>query len=237
MGHSVDIFATEPPSSYICAICHDVLQNAVVMKECGHSFCNECANECVSRKSCCPNCRTAVSGTVPNFPMRELVNELIVKCPHRESDGSASKHRRGNDGEVIKEEGCTWTGTCGDFSSHEAVCEYKVIICGVGGCGHTCSRKDMNQHLTGSEFLRHIKLVEYTLTEKHRMIAKRDKEEIKGLHRHVRILERRMEQMFDRLNEQVENNTSKIARIEEKVSAQEKKIEEAVIEFLQHPSK
>ena len=201
------------------------------MKECGHSFCGECANACLSRGSC-PTCRTAVSGTVPNFLMRELVNALIVNCPHRGVDGSesGSEHRRGNDSEMIVQDSCTWTGTCEDYPNHEAVCEYKVITCGVGGCNHTCSRRDMNKHLTGSEFLRHIKLVEGSIEERHKILAKRDKEEIAGLKRHVKELEGNIKT----LNELIETITSKVVYIENKVNSGDiEEIGTAVVELLE----
>ena len=215
MGHPVDIFATASSSSYICAICRDVSRNAIVMKECGHSFCDECANACLSINSCCPTCRTAVSGTVPNFLLRGLVNALTVKCPHRGVDGSESesKHRRGNDGKVIDNDRCTWTGTCEDYPNHEAACEYKVIACDVVGCDHTCCRRDMNDHLTGSDFFRHIKLVEETNLERYKGLVKRDKEEIAGLQRQVKELKRRIKI----LNAQVSTHTFNIAHIEKNI--------------------
>ena len=42
MGHPTNIFSPEPSTSCICIICHEVLELASSLKECGHTFCNEC---------------------------------------------------------------------------------------------------------------------------------------------------------------------------------------------------
>eukprot|EP00956_Cyclotella_meneghiniana_P002768 scaffold3265_cov20-Cyclotella_meneghiniana.AAC.1 len=47
MGYTADIFTSQLPARYNCAVCHDVLQSAVVFKECGHFFCEECAKACM----------------------------------------------------------------------------------------------------------------------------------------------------------------------------------------------
>jgi hypothetical protein len=64
MGYPVEIFATPSPDSSTCAICHEILEDAVSMKECYS----------------CPNCHTAVTGTNPNYYARESIGALEIKC-------------------------------------------------------------------------------------------------------------------------------------------------------------
>lgn len=157
MGYASEIFLSPPPDNSNCAICHDVLQDAVSMKECGHTFCDECAIACLETKSC-PTCRVAVSGTIPNFYARESIDSMQVRCPEGHDD-DRSKRTRGDDGEAIPAETCDWTGRCDDFKKHEDVCSFKVIKCGLEGCTHECKRKDMNNHLSGDGFLLHMNLM------------------------------------------------------------------------------
>lgn len=134
MGHPVEIFPTPPPDSAICAICHDVLQNAVSMKECGHTFCDECAKACLPTKTC-PNCRVGVTGSIPCFYARESIGAMQVKCLLGRSieDDESNKRKRGNEGDATPADSCDWTGRCEDLKSHEDVCGFKTILCDLDG--------------------------------------------------------------------------------------------------------
>ena len=161
MGHSTDIFSSPPPDRDICAICHDVLQNTVSMKECGHTFCEMCADACIQTRTC-PNCRAAVTGTNPNFHARESIESMDVICPNGNSDQGTvqpNSRRRGNDGEIVQEEKCDWDGPLKDLEKHEESCSFKIISCAVDGCNHQCRRKDMDGHLSGGGLLYHIGLM------------------------------------------------------------------------------
>ena len=182
MGHPTDIFV-ETPTSGICAICHDVLENATSLKECGHSFCNECIKLCLESTPSCPTCRVNVEGEsscIPAFVCRELIDSMKVKCTNGRdtiqtlqailgsmcSHGSgeeSSKKRKRDDASLsdnIEEKvGCDWTGTLKERKQHEEVCEHKVITCSVEGCNHACKRKDMESHLTsGAGIMLHMDL-------------------------------------------------------------------------------
>ena len=97
--------------------------------------------------------------------MRDVIGALPVKCPNSEDDGS--KRRRGNDGEAVSEITCAWTGACEDLQSHDDICEFKVVTCNLGGCGYKCCRKDLDEHLSGGGFFRHMTLVEKSITERY----------------------------------------------------------------------
>eukprot|EP00956_Cyclotella_meneghiniana_P029845 scaffold73555_cov37-Cyclotella_meneghiniana.AAC.5 len=162
MGHPTEIFVSSPPDSSTCAICHDVLEDAVSMKECGHTFCDGCAKTCLQTNTKeCPSCRVEVTGCIPNFFARESIGAMQVKCPHGRNDNAdeESKRRRGNDGDALQTECCGWTGRCDDFENHDNACEFKTITCELDGCDHKCRRKDMVNHLSGGGFLRHMNLM------------------------------------------------------------------------------
>ena len=163
MGFAVDIFTSQPPACYECAVCHDVLQSAVSFKECGHSFCEECAKACLRSKTC-PNCRVEVTGFIPNFIVRESIGSIEVNCPN--GCDESNKRARGDDGEAVPSTvGCTWTGMCQDLQNHENVCDFKMITCSIDGCNHECRRKDMNSHLSGGNgFLLHMNLMKQSIT-------------------------------------------------------------------------
>ena len=161
MGHLTEIFSSPPPDRDICAICHDVLKNAVSMKECGHTFCETCADACIQTRTC-PNCRVAVTGTNPCFHARESIESMNVICPNGNSDQGtvqANSRRRGNDGEIVQDERCNWKGHLKDLENHEESCAFKIISCAVDGCNHLCRRKDMDAHLSGGGLLYHIGLM------------------------------------------------------------------------------
>ena len=116
------------------------------MKECGHSFCIDCANACLPN---CPYCRVTVTGLVPNFIGRELIGSLTVKCPNSRSneDGSESNRRKrtrsNGNGRGISKNGCSWSREYKDLKAHTNECEYSIIECPVEGCKHECCRGDM----------------------------------------------------------------------------------------------
>lgn len=95
-----------------------------------------------------------------------MVGALKVKCVHGEGDmiGGSRSRRRGNDGEAVIDS-CGWTGECKDIRNHEGECQFKVIECTLEGCNHECRRKDMNDHLSGDGFIRHMNLMQQSITK------------------------------------------------------------------------
>lgn len=164
-GHPTDIFCTDPPPSCICVICLDIVRDASSLKECGHTFCNECIKSCTRQDldNRCPNCRVDVTGSNPNYALREIIEAMPVKCPEWKSeDISNRKRKRGDDnddGEDSTDSGCDWKGTVKDLKDHEKVCRFTLITCKVEGCEHACKRKDMERHLSsGTGMLKHMGL-------------------------------------------------------------------------------
>jgi hypothetical protein len=204
MGHPIDIFLSQPPESCICSICHDVFHDAVVMKECGHSFCGQCGNTCISRSSTCPTCRTQVSGSVPNFTARDMISAMKVKCISQCNDeGGANKRMKGDDGKMgaAESNSCGWSGLCEDLKKHEDICEFKVITCSVQGCDHQCRRKDMSVHLSGNGLLLHLDLMQRAISAKY-------EQQISTLNNRCKDLEGKYAQ-----------SAAKIIELEEKVNS------------------
>ena len=87
----------------------------------------------------CPNCRVAIASSNPNYVVREIIDELQVRCPNSTE--------------------CNWMGRVKDLQGHDNTCMYEVIECDVEGCTHTCLRKDMANHLSDMNVkLQHMEL-------------------------------------------------------------------------------
>ena len=168
MGHPTNLFSPDPASNYICVICHDVLEDACSVKECGHTFCRGCIKAYLETNNgeSCPNCRINISGYIPNYFARYSVDELQVKCfegscsDDQDNDGSSDNgtiKRKRDDGD---DKSCNWKGPLKDLINHkENLCPFKLVTCSVGGCDHTCFRKDMESHISGG-FLTHMMLIQ-----------------------------------------------------------------------------
>ena len=139
MGYSSDIFSSEPSESCICVICRDVLKDASSLN-CGHTFCAGCLVTCrTCSNPSCPNCRKVLTGSHPNYVVRDIIGALEIKCPNSDE--------------------CNWTGLVKDLERHETTCMYQTMTCDVEGCDHTCQRKDMRDHATNpSVILSHMEL-------------------------------------------------------------------------------
>jgi hypothetical protein len=148
MGHPTDIFIQRPPDGAICTICHDVVKNAVISKECGHSFCEGCSDSLVEKNHGCATCRFPKPTFGPNHLARDVIGDYDVHCPQREINQESNTRRRGNDGNAVPAESCAWTGKCEELANHKNVCDYELITCERQGCEHRCYRKDMDSHLS-----------------------------------------------------------------------------------------
>ncbi len=165
MGHPTDIFLNKPDDSIICAICHDVLKDPACFKECGHTFCGDCAVECLS--ATCPTCRVSVhTGSNPTYILRDLIGKLEVRCPEYSSDRK-SPMDDGQKSEAVErsshdddETGCDWKGTISELDQHLAdECPLTTIECGEDGCKHTCQRRHMAAHKSSQQgIIAHMKL-------------------------------------------------------------------------------
>ena len=109
-GHPTDIFLANPAITFICPICHDVLKDASSFRECGHTFCERCIEECSAVAASCPTCRKPVqTGSTPNYSLRDIIGSLEVRCPERgNSIGNT----------------CNWKGNVNDLNQHLDICDF-----------------------------------------------------------------------------------------------------------------
>jgi len=80
-------YVNEVPKALECAICYSTYKDAVIMKQCGHSFCYICAIAALNNNKKCPLCKEPVKGKIesaltPNFAVRDQVDSLLVYCPY-----------------------------------------------------------------------------------------------------------------------------------------------------------
>jgi hypothetical protein len=164
MGLSTDLFLSKKiDDNLLCAICHDVLEDASSMK-CGHTFCQGCIKPI--RGNSCPTCRkiNAKKTVTPNIVLRGLIGNLEVRCVSAGNNNSSSAEpelmgeptakRPRVAGDTTGQEqssqqvtGCVWTGKISDKKTHEdKECQFHCIACDVPGCGFACTRKDMEKH-------------------------------------------------------------------------------------------
>ncbi|KAK1739065.1 hypothetical protein QTG54_010381 [Skeletonema marinoi] len=169
MGHPTDIFLSIPDSNLICAICHEVLEDASSFKECGHTFCDGCISECLAANPACPTCRKPVhTGSNPNYSLRDIIDKLEVRCPEYEKCSlPPTKRLKTTTGENKKDDdnksetGCDWRGTVSELQKHVVEeCLLTNIMCSEeGGCKHICQRKDMEAHRSSQQgIMQHMEL-------------------------------------------------------------------------------
>lgn len=169
MGHPTDIFIELSSNNCICAICHDVLEDASSLKECGHTFCDACIRDLESHSSPCPNCRAVVRGANANYILRDVIESMQVRCPDAEDGNSNKRKRDENDREETANSGCNWKGQLKDLKDHESVCGYKIVPCTVDGCTHTCRRRDIESHLSsGTGMMMHMDLKLSAMEQRHK---------------------------------------------------------------------
>ena len=146
-GHDHE-FVSQVADRLNCHICTKVLREPHLAVCCGQHFCESCLNEWFKkqRKESCPHCRAEgeAFNHVIHKGLRSEVNQLEIKC---------SNHG----------EGCEWRGELGALKPHlESDCGCGLVIvecpnkCRVSRFKGVCTmkRKDLDQHLTQSCYLR-----------------------------------------------------------------------------------
>ena len=162
----------------------------------------------------CPTCRVENTDKVPSYIVRELIGSMQVKCAN--GDEETNKRTRGNDGEPVTSvpNTCSWSGQCIDLKAHDDECQFKMITCSLEGCGHQCHRKDMNNHLSGDGFLRHMELMraanDKKMEDMKKSITTSYKKKIDGMQR--RILE--MKQLISASDKKINSLQEKLSALE-----------------------
>jgi hypothetical protein len=127
-------------SELLCGICHSVMTNPVLtvcllsLSNCQHRFCNECLQTWRKNKSTCPICRLTINQIIPDIKSKRQIQELEVVCRRKNLGCSAA--------------GVVGHKETGFFSTHEKVCEWKLVRC---VCSRQIFRKDIKSHLLEHE--------------------------------------------------------------------------------------
>lgn len=85
MGFDQNRFESPVNSEFVCPICHDVLEDPLVISHCEHVFCSACIKDWLSRSKCCPIDRQTSTDESLHLPMRQfrnLLNTLSIRCEH-----------------------------------------------------------------------------------------------------------------------------------------------------------
>ena len=157
MDMTTSLFAKQPIVSTVKSALAKILREPHLAVCCGQHFCESCLNKWFKkqRKESCPHCRAEgeAFNHVINKGLRSEINQLEIKC---------SNHG----------EGCKWRGELGALKTHlesDRGCGFVLVECPnkcqtmdriiqpphyfkVVTC--TMKRKDLDQHLTQSCYLR-----------------------------------------------------------------------------------
>ena len=153
-------FCAPVDSDLLCEICSGVLESARSGCCEGHLFCEACIQQWLRRNASCPTCRQPVdaSALTTHRMVDKMVGALELHCTNY--DGArAEKKQRSADNEntdpqtgaaaavVTARDGCVWTGSPIELSSHRETCEFEVLACAHGGCATRVRRREMDAHV------------------------------------------------------------------------------------------
>eukprot|EP01116_Phalansterium_solitarium_P019567 TRINITY_DN5519_c2_g1_i2.p1 TRINITY_DN5519_c2_g1~~TRINITY_DN5519_c2_g1_i2.p1 ORF type:complete len:422 (-),score=-9.72 TRINITY_DN5519_c2_g1_i2:755-2020(-) len=133
-ANSLPRFYEEHSPDLDCAVCCDLLNEPVVLGNCGHCYCAGCVSKLPTRL--CPECRTPFATVVKNqFAIRLLSNvRRLCRYGHWISDGNCVKN------------GCTEWCSADALAGHEAKCGFRPVPCANAGCPWVVFHKDVNHH-------------------------------------------------------------------------------------------
>jgi hypothetical protein len=91
---------------FVCSICHEMMDEASFIEECGHDFCEHCITYWLELNSTCPVCRkVTMGGLKPSVLVRKIVTKL--RSRHRIDNPADSLLSTVTDDqmtEIVKEE-------------------------------------------------------------------------------------------------------------------------------------
>ena len=125
--------AVDPPEDLICAVCNNLLTEAV-QTACDHHFCADCLSRALKVKNSCPICRKADPGIgAASRLIRSMINKQKVRC----AQPDCAK-------EMLRE---VW-------DAHLARCEHSPIACthAAYGCRERVSKLRQADHVRDCAF-------------------------------------------------------------------------------------
>jgi len=128
MGDCYDIDLFEKSNQleqFICPIGKGIFKNptATPCDSGMHVFCNSCITTWLNVSNKCPLCSSFFDTTYRAPIIKNLMDDLIMKCPK-----------------------CDWKGKYGNLQDHIKVCLYEMIKCPNKQCKYTTLRKDLDKH-------------------------------------------------------------------------------------------
>lgn len=117
-----------------CVICQSIYINPVVLKNCGHEFCEECINEWKNHNINCPICRKEYIGHNISFSLNNIINNINVYCKNEKCES------------VIK---------YGNYKNHLKKCNYEMINCNY--CEYNGFRKEHKNDICNEKLMLLIK--------------------------------------------------------------------------------
>mmetsp|Transcript_6153 Transcript_6153/g.14143 ORF Transcript_6153/g.14143 Transcript_6153/m.14143 type:complete len:417 (-) Transcript_6153:241-1491(-) len=170
-GYPTSIFLAPPPDDLKCTICMEVLRDPLQVCSDQHTYCRTCFASWRSHETC-PECRAPFSREEPARIIKNLIDQLDVRCPNA----------------------CEWTGHLNDCEAHMAACPFVEVSCPFSGagCAFRAARRDMGAH--SSDMSAHFLVLMTTVAAGKADCAavKAENEAIKGeissLRRYVSIL-------------------------------------------------
>jgi len=125
-GYPEKVFLGAFNTSLKCNICLLVLRDPLRVCVNDHQYCRSCIPMIANNS--CPECRTAISVTTPARVLRDIINDLPVKC----FKGIDSK--------------CSWVGKVEALEAHVALCEFVNVTCSITDCDVIKRRGKMSKH-------------------------------------------------------------------------------------------
>eukprot|EP00601_Ochromonadales_sp_CCMP2298_P031327 CAMPEP_0173346854 /NCGR_PEP_ID=MMETSP1144-20121109/12797_1 /TAXON_ID=483371 /ORGANISM="non described non described, Strain CCMP2298" /LENGTH=300 /DNA_ID=CAMNT_0014294211 /DNA_START=136 /DNA_END=1034 /DNA_ORIENTATION=- len=124
-GYPTSIFLAPPPDDLKCTICMEVLRDPLQVCSDQHTYCRTCFASWRSHETC-PECRAPFSREEPARIIKNLIDQLDVRCPNA----------------------CEWTGHLNDCEAHMAACPCLEVSCPFAdaGCAFRAARGDMDAH-------------------------------------------------------------------------------------------
>lgn len=116
MGFETELFVEKPLDVFICAVCHDVLNNPVCGCDEGHLFCRSC----ITPVKVCPLDQGKIIKLVPSRAMESLINTLRVCCKHSKAFQDGPVKNRDDEGATSMISSSAKEGVHGETSPHLA---------------------------------------------------------------------------------------------------------------------
>ncbi|KAI7863323.1 hypothetical protein BDF14DRAFT_1697824, partial [Spinellus fusiger] len=149
------VYVDTPNANLICCICQTPFVDPVI-SPCGHTFCGGCIYQAIEANPVCPIDRAPLATDqltkTPNI-INNMVNELVVECPHHTTGCPEQTQRQFVQQHAEKclyayvdcvLEGCSTTVLKRDSSVHARECPFRLVECDV--CHTTLHAHEVERH-------------------------------------------------------------------------------------------